>query len=263
VSVLRLLSVAGSDSGGGAGIQADLKAFAALGAHGMTAITALTAQSTLGVDAVHPVPPDFVRAQIRAVARDIGVDAVKTGMLGDAALIEAVADELAGLDVPVVVDPVMVATSGARLLPRAAEGALASRLVPLATVVTPNVAEARVLAGDDTLSGEELALAVLALGPRAVVVTGGDADGVDVYADVDRTSRIAGPLHAAGSNHGSGCTHSSALAVFLARGETPFDAAVAARSTAASAVEQGLGEIGCGPGPVDVIGLRGLAGGAA
>src|SRR3954466_178639 len=128
MSVPRLLSVAGSDSGGGAGIQADLKAFAALGAHGMTAITALTAQNTCGVDAVHAVPPAFVRSQIRAVARDIGVDAVKTGMLGAAHLVEAVAAELAALGVPVVVDPVMVATSGARLLPREAEWALAERL---------------------------------------------------------------------------------------------------------------------------------------
>jgi hydroxymethylpyrimidine/phosphomethylpyrimidine kinase len=261
LDVLRLLSVAGSDSGGGAGIQADLKAFAALGAHGMTAITALTAQSTLGVDAVHPVPVDMVRAQIRAVARDIGVDAAKTGMLGDAALIDAVAGELRTLGVPVVVDPVMVATSGARLLPREAEGALAQRLVPLATVVTPNVAEARVLAGDERLEGEELALAVLALGPRAVVVTGGDADGIDVYADASGTARIAGPLYDSGANHGSGCTHSSALAVFLARGESPFDAAVAARGVAAAAVEQGLEEIGAGPGPVDVLGLAELAGG--
>jgi hydroxymethylpyrimidine/phosphomethylpyrimidine kinase len=257
VSVLRLLSVAGSDSGGGAGIQADLKAFAALGAHGMTAVTALTAQSTLGVDGVHAVPATFVRAQIRAVVRDIGVDAVKTGMLGDAALIEAVADELGELGVPIVVDPVMVATSGARLLPQEAEETLAAVLLPLATVVTPNVAEARVLAGDERLHGEDLARAVLELGPTAVVVTGGDADGVDVYADRESTARIAGPLHAAHANHGSGCTHSSALAVFLARGEPVFEAAVAARGVAAAAVEHGLEELGAGAGPVDVFALAG------
>src|SRR4051794_17317266 len=173
MSVPRLLSVAGSDSGGGAGIQADLKAFAALGAHGMTAVTALTAQNTVGVQAVQLVPPAFVRAQIRAVAEDIGVDAVKTGMLGEPGVVEAVADELAGLGCPVVVDPVMVATSGARLLTVAGERAVAEVLLPLASVATPNVAEARVLAGDERLSGRELAEAGLALGPAAVVGTGG------------------------------------------------------------------------------------------
>src|SRR4051795_5743782 len=146
MSVLRLLSVAGSDSGGGAGIQADLKAFAALGAHGMTAVTALTAQNTVGVEAVHLVPPAFVRAQIRAVASDIGVDAAKTGMLGEPGVVEAVAEELAALGCPVVVDPVRVAASGARLLTVAGERAMAEALLPVAAVATPNVAEARVLA---------------------------------------------------------------------------------------------------------------------
>jgi hydroxymethylpyrimidine/phosphomethylpyrimidine kinase len=255
VPLLRLLTVAGSDSGGGAGIQADLKAFAALGAHGMTAITAITAQSTLGVDAVHAVPPELVRAQIRAVAGDLGVDAVKTGMLGQEDVVAAVADELAALGRPLVVDPVMVATSGARLLPRSAERVLATRLVPLATVITPNVAEARVLAGDETLAGEALARAVLRLGSQAVVVTGGDADGIDWYCDADGPRPIGGPRHAAGANHGSGCTHSAALAVFLARGHTPYKAACEAREVAARAVSQGLVELGGGPGPVDVIGL--------
>src|SRR3954452_22409671 len=153
VSVLRLLSVAGSDSGGGAGIQADLKAFAALGAHGMTALTALTAQSTRGVDAVMPVPPAFIRAQVQAVARDIGVDAAKTGMLGDDEVIEAVAGELEALGCPLVGDPGVSAPSGARLLPRSAEQALVGRLLPLATVATPNVQEARVLSGRADLAG--------------------------------------------------------------------------------------------------------------
>src|SRR3954471_13397928 len=139
LSVPRLLSVAGSDSGGGAGIQADLKAFAALGAHGMTAVTALTAQNTVGVEAVQLVPPDFVRAQIRAVAADIGVDAAKTGMLGEAGVVEAVAEELGALGCPVVGDPGVVATSGARLLTVAGERAVAELLLPLATVATPNV----------------------------------------------------------------------------------------------------------------------------
>jgi hydroxymethylpyrimidine/phosphomethylpyrimidine kinase len=253
--VLRLLSVAGSDSGGGAGIQADLKAFAALGAHGMTAVTALTAQSTRGVDGVLAVPPDFVRLQIRTVAGDIGVDAAKTGMLGDAELVEVVAAELSALACPLVVDPVMVATSGARLLPRSAEHALAAMLVPLATVVTPNVAEARVLAGDETLEGADLARAVLALGPEAVVVTGGDADGIDWLCDGDGVEAIGGPRYASGANHGSGCTHSASLAVLLAQGLPARDAARRAREIAAGAVERGLAGLGSGPGPVDVIGV--------
>ena len=179
----RLLTVAGSDSGGGAGIQADLKAFAALGCHGMSAICALTAQNTVGVEAVHDVPVDFVRAQIRAVASDIGVDAAKTGMLSSSALVAIVTLELAALGCPIVVDPVMVATSGARLLAPDAEDTLRTLLLPRATVATPNLEEARVLAQMPSARGEQLAPAVLALGPFTVVVTGGDADGVDWYAD--------------------------------------------------------------------------------
>jgi hydroxymethylpyrimidine/phosphomethylpyrimidine kinase len=255
VVILRLLTVAGSDSGGGAGIQADIKAFAALGAHGMTAVTALTAQSTLGVDAVLPVAPGFIRAQIRAVARDIGVDAVKTGMLGDEDVVEAVAAELEAIERPLVVDPVMVATSGARLLPQSAEQALATRLVPLATVVTPNAAEARVLTGRYELSGADLSRAVYALGPQAAVVTGGDGDGTDWYCDEDGAQPITGPHHSTGANHGSGCTHSAALAVFLAQGRSPLESAIAAREIAARAVEHGLAELGEGAGPVDVIGV--------
>jgi hydroxymethylpyrimidine/phosphomethylpyrimidine kinase len=252
LSVPRLLSVAGSDSGGGAGIQADLKAFAALGAHGMTAVTALTAQNTVGVEAVHLVPPEFVRAQIRAVAADIGVDAAKTGMLGEPGVVEAVAEELAALGCPVVVDPVMVATSGARLLSVAGERAVAETLLPLATVATPNAAEARVLAGDERLSGRELAEAVLALGPRAVVVTGGDLDGVDHYLDADGYTRIEGPRYPEGANHGSGCTHSASLAALLALGRTPLEAAQEARALAGLAVRDGLRELGAGAGPVRV-----------
>ncbi len=219
----------------------------------MSAITALTAQHTRGVDDVLAVPPAFVVAQIEAVAGDIGVDAAKTGMLGDEAVIEAVAGALAALGCPVVVDPVMVATSGARLLEPGAERAVAERLLPLATVATPNVAEARALAGDERLEGADLARAVQALGASAVVVTGGDAGGVDWLADDEGVEAISGPHHPSAAAHGSGCTHSAALAVFLARGLGSREAARQARAVAAMAVRDGLGEIGAGPGPVDVL----------
>src|ERR671914_899771 len=171
----RLLSIAGSDSGGGAGIQADLKAFARCGAHGMTAITAITAQNTAGVTKVYPLPPEAIIEQVRAVAEDIGVDAVKIGMLGTAETIAAV-DEALDLvgDAPVVLDPVMVAESGARLLDEDAEDALRTRLLPRPTLVTAIIAEARVLAGEH--EPEQLARAIHGLGPDVVVVTGGHRD---------------------------------------------------------------------------------------
>jgi hydroxymethylpyrimidine/phosphomethylpyrimidine kinase len=199
------ISIAGSDSGGGAGIQADLKAFARCGVHGTTAITALTAQSTVGVDAIHPVPAQMVIDQVRAVAEDIGIDAAKTGMLGDAATIDAVVEALRYLgDAPLVVDPVMVAESGAVLLEPDARSALVERLLPLATVATPNLPEARELTGlGDGASREELARAVQALGPRAAIVTGGHAeDGADVLFDSDGGDspvRIEGPRHPGGA----------------------------------------------------------------
>jgi hydroxymethylpyrimidine/phosphomethylpyrimidine kinase len=253
-----VLSIAGSDSGGGAGIQADLKAFARCGVHGMTAITAITAQNTIGVDAVEAVRPEMIVAQVRAVAEDIGVDAVKVGMLGTAETVDAVVDALALLgDAPVVVDPVMVASSGAILLDDDARRALVDRLLPLATVITPNILEARALAGDgEESSQEELARALLPLGPRAVVVTGGHSDaGADVFFDGAEATAIRGERHPGGAAHGSGCTHSAALAAFLARGRSPLDAARMARRVAAAAVAAGLREIGAGPGPVDVLGL--------
>jgi hydroxymethylpyrimidine/phosphomethylpyrimidine kinase len=256
-----VISIAGSDSGGGAGIQADLKAFARCGVHGMTAITALTAQNTVGVSSIHQVPPEMVIDQVRAVAEDIGIDAVKTGMLGDAVTIAVVVEalELVG-DAPVVVDPVLVAESGAVLLEPEARTALVERLLPRATVATPNVLEARELAGlgEDT-SQEELARAVQALGPRAVVVTGGHAeDGADVLYDGESGGgavRIEGVRHPAGASHGSGCTHSSSLAALLARGEDLEGAARRAREITAEAVGAGLRDIGAGSGPVDVFGL--------
>jgi len=258
-----LLSIAGSDSGGGAGIQADLKAFARCGVHGMTAITAITAQNTVGVAAVHPIPADTIVAQVRAVADDIGVDAVKIGMLGTEETIEAVvaALELVG-DAPVVLDPVMVSESGARLLDEGAEAALRERLLPLATVVTPNIPEANALARPDALGeggsdAETLAQRVHALGPDVVVVTGGHRDDTtDVYFDGSGVVAIPGRRFPDGAAHGSGCTHSSALAASLALGLSPLEAARRAKEVAAEAVRDGLRGLGAGAGPVDVFGLQ-------
>ena len=212
-----VLAIAGSDSGGGAGIQADLKAIARCGAHGMTAITAITAQNTTGVDAIVAIPPEMIVAQTRAVASDLGVDAVKIGMLGDEPTIDAVVASLEVVDqyrrgIPVVVDPVMVSESGATLLDPNAKAALIERILPRAAVVTPNLMEARELAGrrGEDARAEELGAAILALGPRAVIVTGGHAAaGADVLVDDDGAIRIDGPRYGAGAAHGSGCTHSS------------------------------------------------------
>jgi hydroxymethylpyrimidine/phosphomethylpyrimidine kinase len=276
--VPRVLSIAGSDSGGGAGIQADLKAFAACGAHGMTAITALTAQNTVGVTAVHHVPPEIIIAQVRAVASDIGVDAVKIGMLGTAETISAVhaALEELGEGIPVVIDPVMVSESGAELLEPAARGALIELLLPRATVVTPNLPEARAIVAAaptspaSTISSpvasgsdetERLARSVYALGPGAVVVTGGHRDvASDLFFDGTQLVELPGERHPGGAAHGSGCTHSSVLAARLAWGDEPLAAARAARELAARAVADGLRTIGAGAGPVDVLGLGALRG---
>jgi len=256
--VPAVLSIAGSDSGGGAGIQADLKAFAACGVHGMTAITAITAQSTVAVTRVEEVSGEMIRAQVEAVAGDIGVDAVKVGMLGTARATEAVAEALAALGpgMPVVVDPVMVAESGAALLDPDAREALVGLILPLATVATPNLPEAAALAGGDP--GDDpvaLARAVRALGPGAVVVTGGHGRSVtDVFFDGERTIEIEGVRHPGGAAHGSGCTHSSALAAHLALGRPALEAARAAKLLAAAAVRDGLRSLGAGAGPVNALG---------
>jgi hydroxymethylpyrimidine/phosphomethylpyrimidine kinase len=260
--VPAVLSIAGSDSGGGAGIQADLKAFARCGVHGMTAITALTAQNTVGVEAVETIPPAMIVAQVRAVAEDIGVDAVKIGMLGSAATVAAVVEALGYVgDAPVVLDPVMVAESGARLLDADATDALVDDLLPLVTIATPNIPEARVLSGlGEDASQEDLARAVQALGPDAVVVTGGHSAAlVDLFFDGDEPVEIPGERHPGEAAHGSGCTHSSAIAAFLARGAEPLQAAAAARQVASLAVGAGLEELGEGSGPVDVFGLGAAA----
>ncbi len=261
--VPTVISIAGSDSGGGAGIQADLKAFARCGVHGTTAITAITAQNTVGVEAVLATPPEMIVAQVRAVAADIGIDAVKIGMLGDEATIGAVVESLELIDtyrrgVPVVLDPVMVAESGAALLDPDAKAALIERVLPLVTVVTPNLPEARELAGRREGGDQrDLGETILGLGPKAVIVTGGHTEkGADVLVDDSGHLEIEGPRFADGAAHGSGCTHSSAVAALLARGMELSEAARWAREIAAEAVGHGLREIGAGPGPVDVLRIR-------
>jgi len=255
-----VLSVAGSDSGGGAGIQADLKAFARVGVHGMTAITAITAQNTVGVDAVEAVSGEMIYAQIAAVAEDIGVDAVKIGMVGNTEAIESVVAALTALlkgDPPVVIDPVMISESGSVLLDPGAREALAGRLLPLATVVTPNIPEARALTGmGEEATQAELARALVEMGAKAAVVTGGHSDEVvDVFYDGAEVVEIPGERHPEGAAHGSGCTHSSSLAAYLALGWSPLAAAVGARELTSEAVRDGLREIGSGAGPVDAFGL--------
>ncbi len=255
----RCLTIAGSDSGGGAGIQADLKAFAAAGCHGMSVIVALTAQNTVGVTAVHEAPPEFVRSQLAAVFDDIGVDVAKTGMLFSRELIETVADHLDEHRVPLVVDPVMIASSGARLLRGDAVETLVARLFPLATVVTPNFEEAVVLAGG-TGSRRQLAERIHELGAPAVIVTGGHGEEpVDHLFDGEHHVEISIARHGVDATHGAGCTHSATLAAYLARGQTLDVAARAAAKAAGEAVRHGLAELGAGEGPVDVLNLTGAA----
>jgi hydroxymethylpyrimidine/phosphomethylpyrimidine kinase len=254
-----VLAIAGSDSGGGAGVQADLKAFAACGVHGTTAITAITAQNTVGVDLIEAISPAMIIAQIKAVADDIRVDAVKIGMLGDRATIEAVATGLELLDgVPVVLDPVMVSESGADLLAGEARQSLVDLILPRATVTTPNIPEARVITGlDETETQAGLAREIVRLGAGSVVVTGGHSEAmIDLFYDGESEVEITGEVHPGRSAHGSGCTHSSALAAMLALGHEPVEAARKARAIASRAVADSLEEIGAGPGPVDVIGVR-------
>ena len=251
--VPRCLTIAGSDSGGGAGIQADLKAFAAAGCFGMSAVVALTAQNTLGVTAVQEVPPEFVRAQLEAVFDDIGVDAAKTGMLFSRPIIETVADFLDDHPLPLVVDPVMMASSGAKLLQDDAVQTLVGRLFPLATVVTPNLPEAEVLAGRSGSRGE-LAERIHELGAPAVIVTGGHGDEAgDHLFDGREHIEIESERHEVAATHGAGCTHSAILAALLARSESLEEAARGAAHAASEAVRNGLVEIGAGEGPVNVF----------
>ncbi len=254
--IARILSIASSDSGGGAGIQADLRAFAAAGCHGSSVIVALTAQNTHEVRAVHTVPASFVNEQMSAVFDDIGVDAAKTGMLFSAETIEVVAAFLATHAVPLVVDPVMVATSGALLLREDAVDAMVRRLFPLATVVTPNLWEAQALAGIDG-SRRELAERLHRMGAAAVIVTGGHgADAVDHLFDGQRHVEIAVERHDVAGTHGAGCTHSATLAALIAQGWPLEEAARQAAEVASASVARGLTEIGGGEGPVDVLDIR-------
>ncbi len=256
--VPRCLTIAGSDSGGGAGIQADLKAFAAAGCHGSTAIVALTAQSTVGVTAVHELPPEFVAAQLDAVFDDIGVDAAKTGMLFSRAVIEVVAEQLGRRRPPLVVDPVLLSSSGARLLQDDAVETLVERIFPLATVVTPNLNEAEELTGLRGATRRALAEHLVGMGAAAAIVTGGHGpDPVDHLFDGTEHHEIPVPRHESGATHGAGCTHSATLAALLARGFPLPVAAERAAHVAAEAVRNGLHELGRGDGPVDVFDLKG------
>jgi hydroxymethylpyrimidine/phosphomethylpyrimidine kinase len=250
------LTIAGSDSGGGAGIQADLRTFAAHGLHGTSAITAVTAQNTVAVVDYVALDPRMVVAQIDAVASDIPLAAVKTGMLANRAIVEAVADALARLHLPhLVVDPVMVAKSGDRLLDPAAEAAYRERLFPLAEVVTPNLAEAEALLGRPVRSLEAMADAARdlhALGPRAVVVKGGHLEGdpVDVFFDGRRLERLPAPRIATRNTHGTGCTLSAAIAARLALGHELLEAVRGAKAYLTEAL-RGAYTLGRGAGPVD------------
>ncbi len=260
MSVARALTIATSDSGGGAGIQADLKAFAAAGVHGTSTLVALTAQNTTAVTAVHELPPGFIRAQLEAVFSDIGVDAAKTGMLFSRTIIETVAEFLERYRVPLVVDPVLIASSGAQLLQDDAVETLIGRLFPLATVVTPNLPEAEALTGLAGASRRELAERLVELGARAALVTGGHGEPpVDHLYDGSEHLELPVVRHDVAATHGAGCTHSATLAALLARGLSLPDAARGASAAASAAVRNGLTELGAGEGPVDVLHVKGRA----
>lgn len=250
------LTIAGSDSGGGAGIQADLKTFAAMGVHGTAAITAITAQNTITVTDVHEVPVRVIRAQIDAVVEDIGVQAAKTGMLASSEIIEAVSEAIEAHGIRnLVVDPVMVAKGGARLLHSEAIAALHRHLLPLAAIVTPNLPEAEVLLGRSisTLAERrEAARDLVALGPRAAVVKGGHAgdDATDVYWDGQEMVELKARRIPTTNTHGSGCVFSAAIAAGLAKGEAPLVAVQHAKAFITSAIERSL-ELGGGHGPVN------------
>jgi hydroxymethylpyrimidine/phosphomethylpyrimidine kinase len=251
------LTIAGSDSGGGAGIQADLKTFAALGVHGTSAITAVTAQNTVTVSAIHEIPIRVIRAQIDAVVGDIGVQAAKTGMLASAEIIEAVAAAIREHGISnLVVDPVMVAKGGARLLHSNAIASMYRYLLPLAAVVTPNIPEAEVLLGRTLATIDDRRQAardLVALGPRAAVVKGGhsvDAQAVDIYWDGSVLVELAGRRIDTKNTHGSGCVFSAAIAAGLAKGQEPLEAVRAAKVFINSAIEHSL-ELGKGHGPVN------------
>ena len=249
------LTIAGSDSGGGAGIQADLKTFAALGVHGTSAITAITAQNTIGVTEILELPTSLIREQIAVVVEDIGVQAAKTGMLSSAAIIATVAEAVTHHHLTrLVVDPVMVAKGGARLLRDDAVDALRRQLVPLAAVITPNIPEAEVLLGRQIRSLDDRRAAareLVALGARAAVVKGGHADDVtDVFFDGAQAVDLCAERIATTNTHGSGCVFSAAIAAWLARGVEPLEAARRAKAFITEAIANSI-EVGHGHGPVN------------
>jgi len=251
----RVLTVAGSDSGGGAGIQADLKTMLALGAHGMSVLTAVTAQNSLGVQGAWELPVEAVRTQYRSVVDDIGVQAVKTGMLSSPALVEAVAELLAGTDAPVVVDPVSVSKHGDPLLAEDALDAVRTKLLPVATVATPNLDEVAQLTGLAVTDDADMLRAaerLLSFGPRWVVVKGGHLPGaaVDLLTDGTEEHWLRAPRHDNRHTHGTGCTLASAVAVGLARGRPVPDAVRQAKEYVTGAIAAGFA-LGSGIGPVD------------
>jgi hydroxymethylpyrimidine/phosphomethylpyrimidine kinase len=253
--IKNILSIAGSDPSGGAGIQADLKTFSALGAYGMSVIAALTAQNTKGVSAVYELPPEFVKAQLDAIFSDIRVDAVKIGMAGNPETIKIIAETLKIYrPAYVVLDPVMVAQSGDRLLSDDSIHVLKIELLPLATIITPNIPEAEVLLGKKVEDMKETAQELLALGARSVLLKGGHLEGpicYDVYADAQVLVVLEAPRVKTDNNHGTGCTLSSALAVFMAQGQSPEDAARAAKAYLTEALQNADQlNIGAGHGPV-------------
>jgi hydroxymethylpyrimidine/phosphomethylpyrimidine kinase len=258
VSLARLLIIAGSDSSGGAGIQADIKTASAFGVYAMTAVTAITAQNTTGVTAVHPIPPEVVKKQIIACLSDIGADAIKTGMLADAAIVKVVAETLKEYapDVPLVVDPVMVATSGAALLKSSAESALIKKLIPLATLVTPNLPETKRLTGiarADRASLTKAARIIREMGAKAVLIKGGHASKatIDDVLVWDHGEDVYGfPRIKTRHTHGTGCTLASAIAANLAKG-FPLPVAVSkAREYVQAAIAAAPG-FGKGHGPLN------------
>ncbi|GGW19799.1 hydroxymethylpyrimidine/phosphomethylpyrimidine kinase [Streptomyces capoamus] len=251
----RVLTVAGSDSGGGAGVQADLKTMLALGVHGMSVLTAVTAQNSTGVQGAWELPVAAVRAQYRSVVDDIGVQAVKTGMLASAELVEAVAELLSGSDAPAVVDPVGVSKHGDPLLAASALDSVRTKLLPVATVATPNLDEVAQLTGVRVRSADDLrraAGAVLEFGPRWVLIKGGHltGDAVDLLTDGSEEHRLWAPRHDNRHTHGTGCTLASAIACGLARGRTVPEAVTAAKEYVTGAIAAGFA-LGAGIGPVD------------
>lgn len=252
--VAKALTIAGSDSGGGAGIQADLKAFSAMGVYGASVITAITAQNTCRVSAIHPVPEDVVAAQIEAVLSDIEIGAIKIGMLATSSLIKTVAHALTGFDGPIILDPVMVAKSGDILLQDNAIDALKIHLLPKATLVTPNLPEAAKLLGRGDQEPIAYAQALLALGPQAVLMKGGHADGwlcVDYLCTENGSNPFSAPRIKTKNTHGTGCCYSSAIAAGMAKGQILEDAVREAHTWLHAAIKHADKlEVGQGHGPV-------------